>query len=283
MFAIKIPFFDIEQSCEANLFCYWRKIGPESVLVIDDTEAILVSRKKDNVCFSCSFEEFCKKWYFYFDIGYDYCMLYDRLKASLSSEEPALLQALLKRRGVRMYRAEWYECLLKAFLYAILSKKDATKAVNALTEIFGIKSVLHLYQRPSIKFKAFPSPAALYAGAEGKSVEQTLDFLSEDAAVCFGCFVSSVYADNFSCEKVRKTVSEFAQYASGFEFAKYITSEQLLKFAVLFMRHCSSNKNCFLGGKIAELANFSKFKHFATWYSELKDIAGFIEFAMVGG
>lgn len=281
MFAIQIPFFDLIGSCEANPCCCWRKIAPETVLVIDDGKAVLISQKQENICFSCSFEEFCEKWYLYFDIKTDYCFLHDRLAAGLKGEKK-ILQTLTKHRGLRLFKVEWFEGLLKSFLLAI-APRQAKKAFELLTRHFSRSAELRLYQRPSVRFKPFPSPAVLCASAQ-VSIEQALsEALPEPVAVAFSTFANCVFAGNFEPENAPESIADFAQYCSNFVFAKYLSFEQLHKFVVFVWRYCRSDKSAYLQGDFSKYSEFNNFAYFADWYSDLKDIVGFVDFTTNGG
>ncbi len=281
MFAIQIPFFDLIGSCEVNPCCCWRKIAPETVLVIDDGKAVMISQKQENICFSCSFEEFCEKWYFYFDIGTDYCFLHDRLAAGLKDEK-RILQILTKRRGIRLLKIEWFEGLLKSFLLAI-APEQAKKFFELLIMQYGRTSELRLYQRPSVRFKSFPTPAALCTCASPVSVEQALSELPEAAAIAFSVFVNCAFAGNFEPENIPESVAEFEQYCDNFVFVKYLSFEQLHKFAVFVWRYCRGDKSAFLKDDFSKYSEFNNFVYFADWYSELKDVVGFVDFTTNGG
>lgn len=281
MFAIQIPFFDLIGSCEVNPCCCWRKIAPETVLVIDDGKAVLISQKQENVCFSCSFEEFCEKWYFYFDIKTDYCFLHDRLAAGLKGEKK-ILQILAQRRGVRLFKIEWFEGLLKSFLL-VIAPGQTQKAFELLTMHFSRSAELRLYQRPSVRFKPFPSPAALCTSAQ-VSVEQALsEALPEAAAIAFSTFANCVFSGNFEQENIVESIAEFEQYCSNFVFAKYLSFEQLHKFAVFVWRYCRGDKSVYLKGDFSKYSEFNNFAYFANWYNDLKDIVGFVDFTTNGG
>ena len=281
MFAIQIPFFDLLRSCEVNPCCCWRKIAPETVIIIDDGKAVLISQKQENVCFSCSFEEFCEKWYFYFDIKTDYCFLHDRLAAGLKDEKK-ILQILTQCRGVRLFKIEWFEGLLKSFLLAI-APGQAPKAFELLTMHFSRSAELRLYQRPSVRFKPFPSPAALCISAQA-SVEQALsEALPEAAVIAFSTFANCVFSGNFEQENAPESIAEFEQYCSNFVFAKYLSFEQLHKFAVFVWRYCRGDKSVYLKGGFSKYSEFNNFAYFANWYCDLEDIVGFVDFATNGG
>ena len=281
MFAIQIPFFDLIGSCEVNPCCCWRKIAPETVIVIDDGKAVLISQKQENVCFSCSFEEFCEKWYLYFDIKTDYCFLHDRLAAGLKDEKK-ILQILTKRRGVRLFKIEWFEGLLKSFLLAI-APEQAKKVFELLIMHFSRSAELRLYQRPSVRFKPFPSPAALCASAQ-VSVEQALsEALPEAAAIAFGTFVNCVFAGNFEPENVAESIAEFEQYCGNFVFVKYLNFEQLHKFATFVWRYCRGDKSAYLKGDFSKYSEFNNFAYFVNWHRDLEDIVGFVDFTTNGG
>lgn len=276
MFAIQIPFFDLIGSCEANPCCCWRKIAPEVAMIIDDGMAVLVSQRKENICFSCSFTEFCEKWYLYFDIETDYCFLHDRLALALK-DEAKLFQVLQARRGVRLFKIEWFEGLLKSFLLAI-APEQAKKAFELLTMHFSRSTELRLYQRPSVRFKPFPSPAALCTSAQF-SVEQALsEALPEAAAIAFSTFVNCVFAGNFEQENTVESIADFEQYCGNFVFAKYLSFEQLHKFAVFVWRYCRGDKSVYLEGDFSKYSEFNNFAYFADWHSDLKDIVGFVDF-----
>lgn len=282
MFAIQIPFFDLIGSCEANPCCCWRKIAPETVLVIDDGKAVLISQKQEDVCFSCSFEEFCEKWYLYFDIKTDYCFLHDRLAAGLKDEKK-ILQILAKRRGIRLFKIEWFEGLLKSFLLAI-APEQAKKVFELLIMHFSRSTELRLYQRPSVRFKPFPSPAALCACVYPVSIEQAVsEALSEQEAIAFALFTNSVFNGGFEQENIGGSVADFVQYCSNFEFSKYLSSEQLHKFAVYAWRYCRGCKDVYLGGDFSKYSEFNNFVYFAEWYCDLEDVVGFVDFTTNGG
>ena len=281
MFAIKIPYFDLVGSCAANPCCYWCKIAPETVLIIDDGTAVLVSQKRENVCFSCSFEEFCNKWYFYFDIGTDYSLLHDRTAAALK-DETKICQILAKRRGLRLFKIEWFEGLLKSFLLAI-APVQARKAFELLTMHFSRSAELRLYQRPLVRFKPFPSPAVLCASAQ-VSIEQALfEALPEAAAIAFSTFANCVFSGNFEQENTVESAADFEQYCSNFVFSKYLSSEHLHKFSVYVWRYCCGSKNVYLGGDFSKYSEFNNFAYFAEWYKKIDDIIGFVEFAIKAG
>lgn len=283
MFAIQIPYFDLIGSCEANPCCYWRKIAPETVMIIDDGMAVLVNQKKENICFSCSFEEFCNKWYLYFDIETDYCFLHDRFALALK-DEAKLLRDLQVRRGVRLFKIEWFEGLLKSLLLAVSADK-AQKAFELLIMQYGKTSELRLYQRPSVRFKSFPSPAALCACVHPTSIEQAVsEVFSEQEAVAFALFVNSAFIGDFEQENIGDSVADFVQYCSDFEFSKYLSFEQLRKFAIYVWRYCVGDKSCYIGSDFSKCTYFNNFAYFAEWYGDkLKDIAGFVEFVTKAG
>lgn len=208
MFAIEIPFFDIEKSAAANPQAIWRKMTPEKFLFIDGGEAVIITKQRgDKFVFSCSFDDFCKKWYYYFDIGVDYCQLQTETAAQAECEiMPCLLSkadVMETYAGVRMFNFEYFDCLLTSAVYACGYNKPSIMALfDAIKKQYSKERLLLLYKLPALHYRAFPTPAEFVVNGTRRGLVKLLRNCGVVNASIFCKIVRSAFLGSLEPEKM---------------------------------------------------------------------------------
>lgn len=135
MFAIEIPFCDLNLMYKSKQSFRWIKVNDGKYVIPHKNKIVLVQQKKDKKALLCSEDDFYDYWFNYFDIGYDYLessRQIDNFMKCYCKNNLYIKIVLEQNMNLRIIKND----LLESMFYFILNDKEK---YNFLLSLIGIK------------------------------------------------------------------------------------------------------------------------------------------------
>ncbi len=187
--------FDLKQIAESGQCFRMTELAPSLYQIIAGNHYVLAEQLEENLInLFCSNEEFELIWYDYFDLGYDYTALVDRL---INAPDVFLSNAAAYGHGIRILQQDPFEMTISFILSQNKNIPAIMKSIESLCLMFGEKKEVSKTdlscftdQRSHytideiicflpLHYYAFPTPAILAAAELGDLKKTKAGYRSE--------------------------------------------------------------------------------------------------------
>lgn len=156
MYAMTIPYMNLDQIYESYGTLNWHKVADGKYIVVHKDKIVKVEQRRENILFSCNEEDFQKIWYNYFDINTDYLKLH-YLFRNLGDQFKIYCN---RGKGVRILRLDLFEVMLMALARHYLETIEAAKYFvhSVIPHTCGKKRKNSMGDAGIYEWREFPRP-----------------------------------------------------------------------------------------------------------------------------
>lgn len=155
MFVIEVPYFNLDQIYNSGQAPRWIKLRDGKYVIPFRNQALKVEQQKERLIMSCTEEEFYNTWFRYFNMTTDYSDANYKIK-KLDNE---LFKIVANRgNGIHILNQDPFEVYIYSNAIKQFGYKKATKAMNHIAEVCGIKHVQSMREAGRITWYEFPTP-----------------------------------------------------------------------------------------------------------------------------
>ena len=155
MYAMTIPYMNLDQMYTVYTNLKWKKITDGKYIIIHRDKVVKVEQRRENFIFSCSEEDFHKIWYNYFDLNTDYLRLHYLYK----KVDDEFKICCNRASGMRILRLDIFEVLVRAIVkYNVRQEIEYTTNIWLIQELCGKKRKNSMGDAGVYEWREFPTP-----------------------------------------------------------------------------------------------------------------------------
>ena len=156
MYAMTIPYMNLDQIYESYGMLNWHKVDDGKYIVIHGDKIVKVEQRRENILFSCNEEDFNNIWYNYFDINTDYLKLHYLFR---NIDEQFKIYCN-RGKGVRILRRNLFEVIILAIARHYIRNEKFTGLLvyGTLCDTCGKKRKNSMGTSGVYEWREFPKP-----------------------------------------------------------------------------------------------------------------------------
>lgn len=154
MFAINIPYFNLDNIYDSGQVFTWKKCSDGKYIVPWRDKIVKVQQRGDNLFFSCSEEDFYEIWWDYFDLSNDYSEINYRYKTI----DDEIKFKMNRCKGLHILRQDLFEVIIFSMLETATSISRTKQMIKGICEKCGKKRANSMAEIGVVKWYEFPTP-----------------------------------------------------------------------------------------------------------------------------
>lgn len=154
MYAITVPYFDLDQIYKSGQGYTWIKCSDNKYVVPYKDKAVKVQQKGEHVAFNCTEEEFYDIWWDYFDLGTDYSIINNKYKY-IGDE---IRFKMNRCSGLHIVNHDLFETIIFSILEASTSIQRTRQMMLGIAQKCGKRHANSMSEIGVVKWYEFPTP-----------------------------------------------------------------------------------------------------------------------------